>query len=170
LTINHPGIITAPPYHPVSGNGKGLRQTGYILEFHKSGPEKGKYEAHITVSNDSSQPLKDIQIRVRPYRGSDDPHGNTEMDQAVSEFSPISQFGAWVDVPDLDPGKSAQVSWFFAPKPPYAPDVNGGAIFRYKTPTGEQVQTPDLIAMQAAEAKAKSEAAKRGKLPNPTVR
>jgi len=75
----------------------------------------GNFTCTVTVQNVGSKKAENVQVRVRPYRGSST--GSTELGHGrfhlLDENDPLSQMGSWVSFPDLAPGASATQSVVF---------------------------------------------------------
>ena len=74
-----------------------------------------KRQSHITLKNVGSAKAVDIQIRVRPYRGTMTQSGemSDQGNKYLDENDPLSQYGQFVSVPDLAPGASATIDVVF---------------------------------------------------------
>jgi hypothetical protein len=106
---------------PVSQNAS-LRQTAFT--YQKDTPS-GNFTCSVTVKNIGLSKATDVQVRVRPFRGSLD--GDEDNDQGAKPFdenSQISQIGQWVSFPDIAPGESATEEAIFLTKIGIIPGKN----------------------------------------------
>jgi hypothetical protein len=88
--------------------GADLRQVLYTVEINK--PSTGQFTCHVTIKNVGNGPAKDVQVWVRPYRGTfvgDEDNGHSYNSGPLSDADPAAQFGEWLHFPDLGPGESA---------------------------------------------------------------
>jgi hypothetical protein len=105
-------------------DGPDVEQTAFSTEDNV--PSPGNFTAHVTLKNIGTAKAVDIQIMVRPYRGimmgdfDITMHPNTYLD----DNDPLSQYGQFVNVPDLAPGESATVDAIFLDHPHLTPGNN----------------------------------------------
>jgi hypothetical protein len=128
----HPGP-TAPVVHD---HGAYVEQTAYTVE--ENSPGNGNFTIHVTLKNVGNAKATGVQIHVRPYRGmrlGNEDAGNSPL-TILDDDAPLSQFGQWVDFPDLAPGESSTQSVVFLDQPNATPVVPG------VTPTGVPGQAP----------------------------
>ena len=94
-------------------DGPDVEQTLYSTEDNT--PTPGNFTSHITLKNVGSAKAVDIQIRVRPYRGTMTQSGemSDQGNKYLDENDPLSQYGQFVSVPDLAPGASATIDVVF---------------------------------------------------------
>ncbi len=91
-----------------------------------STPTPGSFTCFVTLRNTGSKKAQNIQIRVRPYRGTpygDPDYGHQNL-RPLSETDPLSQYGSWIGFPDLDPGQSSTQSVVFLDHPNATPGTN----------------------------------------------
>jgi hypothetical protein len=103
----------APPPPPVVHDGADVEQTKYIVE--DNAPANGSFTIHVTLKNTGNEKATSVQVHVRPYRGmrlGDEDVGNSPM-STLPEDDPLSQYGEWLDFPDLKPGESSTESVSF---------------------------------------------------------
>jgi hypothetical protein len=112
---------TVPEVH----QGAYVVQTGYTVE--DNAPANGNFTIHVTLKNTGNAKATGVQVRVRPYRGlrmGDEDAGNKPL-YILPEDDPLSQYGQWVDFPDLAPGESSTQSVIFLKQGAYKPVVVG---------------------------------------------
>jgi hypothetical protein len=127
------------PVAPTVQNGADVEQTGYTLEDNV--PANGSFTIHVTLKNVGNAKATGVQIHVRPYRGmrlGDEDAGNSVL-RILPEDDPLSQFGDWVDFPDLAPGESSTQSVSFLHQGNATPVIPG------QTPTGVPGQKPQKL-------------------------
>lgn len=105
-------------------DGADVEQTAFTTE--KNVPAAGSFTAHVTVKNLGTAKAVGIQVMVRPYRGIMTVSGEMSDtgNQYLDDNDPLSQFGQWVDVPDLAPGESATVDTIFTSRAGISPGNN----------------------------------------------
>jgi hypothetical protein len=93
--------------------GPRVEQTGFQVEDNT--PTNGAFTCHVTLKNTGKSKAIDVQVCVRPYRGSD--AGNEDSGPNVSapipDDDPRAQVNQWVSFPDLDAGASSTQSVVF---------------------------------------------------------
>jgi hypothetical protein len=118
--------VDAKPAGPSQANvnGPDVEQIGYSTE--NNVPSTGSFTAHVTLKNLGTAKAVDVQVMVRPYRGIMVQSG--EMTDTGNKYlddnDPLSQYGEWVNVPDLAPGDSATVDTIFTSHANVAPGNN----------------------------------------------
>ena len=126
----------AAPVAPVVQNGADVEQTGYTIE--ENAPANGNFTVHVTLKNTGNAKATGVQVHVRPFRGmrlGDEDAGNSVL-RTLSDDDPLSQYGQWVDFPDLAPGESSTQSVSFLNQSNATPVIPG------QTPTGVPGQKP----------------------------
>jgi len=114
-----------------------VRQAAY--QVIPDSPQPGSFTVRFTVKNQGNAAATSIQVKVRPYRGilngqedNGHAHGLTPVPSdgangSVAPYSdddPVSQYGQWVNMPDLAPGQSASDSVIFAEEADKIPNEN----------------------------------------------
>jgi hypothetical protein len=101
------------PAVPVTHDGPDVEQTAFRVE--DDTPAPGNLTCHVTLKNDGKAKAINVQVRVRPYRGTI--AGDVDMGRAdlkpIGDDTAMSQFGQWVDFPDLAPDESSTQSVTF---------------------------------------------------------
>jgi len=103
----------APAASAEAHQGAYVEQTHYTVE--NNVPGRGSFTVHVTLTNVGTAKAVDVSVRVRPYRGmrlGDEDVGHSEL-KILDENDPLSQFGQWVDFPDLAQGESSTQSAVF---------------------------------------------------------
>jgi hypothetical protein len=91
---------------PVVTDGPNVVQAAF--QIHDNTPTTSNFTCDVTLKNTGKTKAINVQVRVRPYRGQaagDLDNGRANI-TPISDDSPLSQFGQWVDFPDLAPGES----------------------------------------------------------------
>lgn len=145
-------ISTPDPAHPQQGHfffyqptkaqvaaqasehdGPYVEQTGFTVS--NDTPTAAMFTCHVTLKNTGKQKAINVQARVRPFRGTfvGDPDGHDGL-KTLDDNSPLSQFGKYVDFPDLDPGQSCTEDAIFMKQ----------SAFEYgKNPSPEIIYQPE---------------------------
>ncbi len=103
-----------PPPAPVRHTGAYVVQSLYTVEQNQ--PSRGNFTCHVTLKNEGEAKAVNVQVQVRPYRGSRTDDEDLGVKYAIlNDNAPLAQIGQWVSFPDLDPGQSStQSTVFFA--------------------------------------------------------
>jgi hypothetical protein len=107
-------------------DGAYVEQTSYTVK--QSEPATGSFTVYVTLKNVGHATATGVQIHVRPFRGlrlGDEDGGNSNL-RTLPEDDPLSQYGEWVDFPDLKPDESATQSVVFLNQGSASPVVPGG--------------------------------------------
>jgi len=105
-------------------SGPNVQQTGFEVENNK--PGTGSFTCNVTLKNVGNAKAVGVQVNVRPYRGitlGDVDVGHANM-ATLSDNDPVSQFGSWVNFPDLAPGESSTQAVVFTMRTDYQPGTN----------------------------------------------
>jgi hypothetical protein len=98
---------------PAVADGPDVEQTAFSVEDNT--PTSSNFTCSVTLKNKGKAKAINVQVRVRPYRGQ--PVGDLDTGRAdlrpVDENSALSQFGQWVEFPDLAPGESSTQTVMF---------------------------------------------------------
>jgi hypothetical protein len=94
--------------------GPRVEQTGFRVE--DNAPSDGAYTCHVTLKNTGKSKAINVQVCVRPFRGSvsggaDDSGPNVST--PIPDDDPRAQINQWLAFPDLDPGQSSTQSIVF---------------------------------------------------------
>jgi len=123
FTNGAPAAPTAP-VAPAQATGADVQQTAFTIEGNT--PSTGSMTCHVTLKNEGGTKAVGIQVKVRPYRGAskfDEDVGRSDP-TPLSDDDPISQFGDWVNFPDLAPGESSTQSVVFMARTFMVPGTN----------------------------------------------
>jgi hypothetical protein len=116
--------LPPPPPPPVPSAAADVRQTSF--EVQTDTPSPGNFTCLVTVKNFGLSRAENIQVRVRPYRGTRRApiQQNYVPSTPLSEDDPLSQLSSWLAFPDLAPGESSTQSVVFTSMPPLEPGLN----------------------------------------------
>jgi hypothetical protein len=129
---------TPPEFLPPAAKNPHLRsanvhQMRYWVEDHSG--STGSFTAYVVLKNLGNAKATGIQAQVRPYRGSmmGDVDGGHSSLHALSDNDPMSQFGQWINAPDLAPGESTTQTVVFVNHPGYGPGSNPSPQILFET-------------------------------------
>jgi len=136
----------APPVAAVPGhkNGPDVQQVSYTVE--NNAPSDGNFTVHVTLKNVGNAKAVSVQIHIRPYRGmrlGDEDVGNSPL-RILPEDDPLSQYGDWLNFPDLAPGESSTQSVIFLNHQGATPVVPGKSDVGIPGQPMEKL-TPEII-------------------------
>lgn len=100
-----------------------VREVDYQVKAHT--PSAGSAVATIFLKNVGSKKAIDVQVFVRPYRGSipaDAEQGGNS--QPLTDDNYVSQLGQWVTFPDIPPGQIVSQTYTFTEQSDYRPGNN----------------------------------------------
>jgi len=103
-------------------------------------PGAGSFTAFIVVKNQGNAKAVGVQVLARPYRGilvgGTDQRMSHDPIHRLPENDPLSQFGKWVDFPDLAPGETSTQSVIFVNQPNVSPGNNPNPQITFETAKG----------------------------------
>ena len=105
------GEPTAPSTSPVYApkpvlDGPDPEQTDFSVELNV--PTVNMMTCHVTLENKGKTKATDIQVMVRPYRGTWDGDEDVQNNvHGLKDSDPLAQFGEYLSFPDLAPGESS---------------------------------------------------------------
>jgi hypothetical protein len=95
---------------PVEHEGPFVEQVAFRVQDNT--PTTVNFTCFVTLKNNGKAKATNVQARVRPYRGTiagDLDAGHNSL-TPIDENSAMSQYGQWIDFPDLAPGESSTQS------------------------------------------------------------
>ena len=130
---NPPPDANAPTAGPII-HAADVHQTGF--EIKKDTPGVGSFTAIVTVKNRGDMKGVGVQVFVRPFRyGMASSTGMHEDPDArpLSDEDPRSQFGQWINFPDLAPNESSTQSVVFTDQPYVEPGKNANPQITFES-------------------------------------
>ena len=127
----------ALPSAPTPTLGPAVLQTKFVV--HPDSPGRGMFTCDVTLTNEGETIAHGVQIYVRPYRGIYEGNdslggGHTPKFQKLPDDDPLSQFGTWLNFPDLKPGETAMESTTFLNHPNVLPGLNPNPQINFEAP------------------------------------
>ena len=102
------------PAAPKVADGPDVQQVSCSVTMNQPGPDS--FTCNVTLKNLGNAKAVDVQIMVRPYRGSsrgDVDNPSTTDSGPIPDSDPLAQLGQSVSFPDLAPGESNTQSVVF---------------------------------------------------------
>ncbi len=98
---------------PVVHDGPYVVQTSFRVEDNT--PSDTSFTCHVTLKNSGKTKATNVQVCVRPYRGTldGDVDVGPNVNKPIKDDSPRAQINQWVSFPDLAPGESSTQSAVF---------------------------------------------------------
>ncbi len=123
-----PSVVPPPPV-----NGADVHQVGYSVERNK--PGAGNFTVHVVLKNVGNAKATNIQVFVRPFRGTTVGDEDIDRTQAhmLSDNDPTSLYGQSLAFPDLAPGESATQTTVFVSRPGITPGTNPRAQINFQS-------------------------------------
>jgi hypothetical protein len=99
--------------------GAQVQQLNYWTE--PETPSSGMFTSHVVLKNTGSAKATAVEIWVRPYKGiytGDEDNGRSSRPEGnLSDNDPLTQYGQWVNFPDIAPGETATETVVFVARP-----------------------------------------------------
>jgi hypothetical protein len=132
------------PAAPIEHKDAFVEQTKFTVE--ENVPGTGSFTCNVTATNNGQAKAKNVQIKVRPYRGvrtdDDDDGPNTVTITTLSDNDPQAQINQWVSFPDLAPGESNTQSVVFLASGNYSPGKNPKPEVVFETDKSQGANAP----------------------------
>jgi hypothetical protein len=118
---------------PPPATGADVRQVKFVAE--PNTPGMGSFTCLVTLQNVGPATARNVRVYVRPYRGAG--YGSVDVGHVgyhvLKDTDPLSQYGAWVNFPDLKPGESSTQQAVFLDHPNVTPGYNSNPEIIFET-------------------------------------